>query len=100
MIVIEIIAIVIGAIFVINLIVTAFGGLHPGRARRILNGVATFGVKAFLIYLAVMLVFTVFSGLSLDRSVRSVLGNIFAVVLAVLVAAVFLSDFFPAKETR
>jgi hypothetical protein len=99
MLAIEIIGIIIGTVFVINLIVTAVGDTKPGKARRILNGVAAFGIKVFLIYLAVMLIYTVFSGLSLDRSVRSVLGNIFAVVLAVLLAGVFLSDFFPNKDT-
>lgn len=98
--VIKIIAIIIGALFIIHLIVAAFGDTNPGRTRRILHGVAFFGAKLFLIYLGVILIFGVFSGLSLEGSVRSVLGNILAVVLAVLLAAVLLSDFFPTKDTR
>ncbi len=97
---IGIIGIIIGCVFIINLVVTAFGGLEPGKFRRVLNSVATFAGKSFLIYMAVMLIFVVFLGLSQDRSVPAVLGNIFAVVLAVLLAAVFLSDFFPPKDGK
>lgn len=98
--IIGICGIIIGIIFTVDLLVTVFGGINPGKARKLLTRVSIFGMKVFIVYLVAMLIFTVFSGLSMDRSVHSVLGNIFAVILAVLFAAVFLSDFFPSKDDK
>jgi magnesium-transporting ATPase (P-type) len=92
--------IIIGILFIVSLLITAFGGLNPGRYRRYLDNIASFGAKLSIIYLVIMIVYGTFSGLSVERSIHSVLANIFAVVLAVLLSVVFLSDFFPEKENK
>jgi magnesium-transporting ATPase (P-type) len=93
-----IIGIIIGAIFILNLLLAAFGGINPNKFRKALNSISTFGIKIFIIYLITIMIFTVFAGLSVEHSVRAVLGNIFVVILIALLAAVFLSGFFPSKD--
>lgn len=90
----------LGVLFAVNTLLTAFGSIHSGKFRQKLNQIVTIGGKVFLIYLALSLIFLTFQGLSKDPSFKAVIGNIFLVVLVVVLIVVLGADFFPDRNNK